>query len=90
MNKRFYLLTEIFGQPTKIKKFNRPLCLVQNRQTRVVSSLITVHHFYSLISSFTQFLSIRIVLPYFHLLIFYFEKILNLNLTFAICRIREA
>ena len=51
---------------------------------------IIFDYFYSLISSLTQFLSIRIVLPYFHLLIFYFEKILNLNLTFAICRIREA
>ena len=34
----------------------------------------TVHYFYTLISSFTQFLSIKIVLSCFYLLSFYFEK----------------
>ena len=34
----------------------------------------TVHYFYTLISSFTHFLSIKIVLSCFYLLSFYFEK----------------
>ena len=37
-----------------------------------------------------NFLSIRIVLNCFYQLIFYFLKILNLKLAFAVCRIREA
>ena len=37
-----------------------------------------------------NFLSIAIVLSCLYLLIFYFWEILNLNLTFAVCRIREA
>ena len=30
MNKRFYLLTEIFRQPTKIEKFNRLPTKIEN------------------------------------------------------------
>ena len=45
----------------------------------------TVHYFYTKISVFTSFLSIRNVLDCFYLLIFFlFCEILKLNLSFAI------
>ena len=50
----------------------------------------TFHYFYTELSSFTQFFIHKNFLIWFYLLIFYFEKFLNLRLMFAVCLIREA
>ena len=47
-------------------------------------SFITVNYLYAKISSFPSFLSRRIVLHLFYLLIFYFENFSTLHLTFAV------
>ena len=70
------------------------------RQTRICTTwptsfpltcrLRTFHYFYTELSSFTQFFIDKNFLSWFYLLIFYFEKFLNLKLMFAVCLIREA
>lgn len=48
------------------------------------------HYNYRKFDRFTPFLSIRIVLSRFYLLIFHFESRLHLNPTFAVCCKRDA
>ena len=50
----------------------------------------TVHYFYTQISSFTQYFIHMNCFEQFLSVYFLFWEILNLNLTFAVCRIREA
>ena len=50
----------------------------------------TVHYFYTQISSFKQLFIHKNCFELFLSAHFLFCEILNLNLTFAICRIREA
>ena len=50
----------------------------------------TVYYLNKTISRFTLVSSINIVLNSFYLFIFYFQDILNLKLTFVVCRERDS
>ena len=87
-------LVELFLLNTEVKHqvyVKRPTQIRTTWPTFLFTSRLL---FYAQISSFAQFLFIRIAFELFYLLFFYFEKfsgeIFNSNLTFAVRRIREA